>query len=578
MKCVREEHPRPQMVRPNWTNLNGVWDFTFDFGRTGMERELQNAKTLDKEIVVPFCPESILSGIGYTDIIPAVWYHKTFDITREAMSGRVLLHFEAVDYVCHVWINGQFAGRHEGGFTPFTFDITELVKEGENSVNVYAEDDIRNPLQPRGKQSERYASQGCDYTRVTGIWQTVWLEFVPEVYISAYRCTPDVDNQRIRLEVSLNNICKNGRIIAKASYDGRIVGEKEVPVYGKKAELDVTLDEMHLWQPLAAELYDLELVLKTGEENLDCVTGYFGMRSLVLTDNALLINGKPVFQRLVLDQGYYPDGIWTAPDEEALKKDIELSIALGFNGARMHQKVFERRYLYWADKLGYLIWGEYSSWGIDVTDSRVLEKYAIPWLESVERDYNSPALIGWCPLNETWDCDGRRQDDRLIQSIYRITKAADPTRPVIDTSGHYHVETDIFDVHDYEQDVEKFAEHYEEMKQGGAAYVTYPDRQRYHGQPYFVSEYGGLLWNETKEEGWGYGNAPKTVEEFTERYVGLAKVLLDNPHICALCYTQLYDVEQEKNGLYTYGRKPKFDETTMKRLHDAMAAKAAIEQ
>lgn len=578
MIIPRAEYPRPQMVRKEWMNLNGEWEFVMDFARTGRERGLQDAKHLEQKILVPFCPESELSGVGYLDMMNAVWYKRSFTIQKENIKERILLHFEAVDYFCEVWVNGHCVGRHSGGYTPFTFDITEAAKEGENLLTVYVEDDIRSPLQPRGKQAESYHSQGCDYTRVTGIWQTVWLEFVPKTYIESYRLTPDVGNQCAHVEVKIQGDTSGMVLLADAFYEGKQVGKTQSAICSGRAEFTLALSELHLWEPLDARLYDYCFALNNGKDEVDKITGYFGMRSLELTDDKLLINGKAVFLRTVLDQGYYADGIYTAPSEKALKKDIELSIALGFNGARLHQKVFERRYLYWADRMGYLVFGEYGSWGIDVSRADALEAYLEPWMEAVERDYNSPAVIGWIPMNETWDRDGRRQNSEVIRNIYRITKDLDHTRPVIDTSGLYHVVTDIYDIHDYEQDVKVFAEHYEPMKNGGAAYDNYGDRQRWNGEPYFISEYGGIYWNTSEVQGWGYGNAPKTVEEFVERYTGLAEVMFSNPKIFALCYTQLYDVEQEKNGLYNYDRTPKFNADIMKRLRDAMTRKAAIEE
>lgn len=248
---------------------------------------------------------------------------------------------------------------------------------------------------------------------------------------------------------------------------------------------------------------------------------------------------------------------------------------LGFNGARMHEKVFEPRYIYWADKLGYLVWGEHANWGLDISAAEGIENFLPEWIEAVNRDFNHPSIVGWCPFNETWDReDGRRQNDRVLEIVYRVTKELDKTRPVIDTSGNYHVVTDIFDIHDYEQDVEKFAAKFEPMKNGGEKYVTYPKRQKYEGQPYFVSEYGGIQWNcgVDSDFGWGYGNRPKTEEEFIERYRGLTTALLENPYICAFCYTQLYDVEQEVNGLYTYDRKPKFDVRIFREINMRPAA------
>jgi beta-galactosidase/beta-glucuronidase len=301
------------------------------------------------------------------------------------------------------------------------------------------------------------------------------------------------------------------------------------------------------------------------------------MRKLTLDDTKMLINDKPVFQRLVLDQGFYPDGIYTAPNDEALVKDIELSLALGFNGARLHQKVFERRFLYYADKMGYMVWGEYGNWGLNHTKSEALEIFMPEWMEAVERDYNSPALIGWCPFNETWNIKGHEQDNNVLKNIYLLTKAMDKSRPVIDTSGNFHVITDIYDIHDYEQNAEVFKAHYAPMTEGEAVFDNHSNRQKYQGQPYFVSEYGGIRWNPQSHEGWGYGSAPKTEEEFVERYVSLATTLLTNPRIFGLCYTQLYDVEQEVNGLYYYDRTPKFSKDIMEKLKKAMEQIAEIE-
>lgn len=576
MNIPRNEYPRPQMVRNKWENLNGIWEFDFDFGKSGKERGMLQSDNFSKQILIPFCPESSLSGINFKDFINAVWYRRKFTVPDDWKNGRILLNFEAVDYLCEVWVNGNAAGTHKGGYTPFSFDITKYLIEGENTLTVYAEDDTRLGMQPKGKQSETYHSRVCDYTRVTGIWQTVWMEYVPQTFIKHYNCVPDPDNKRLHVRIFFGGDYCSKNIKATALYDGKIVGEINASTSAGEAQFSIDLSELHLWQPLHSKLYDLELMLEANGQ-CDHVNGYFGMRKLELSDNAMLINGEPVFQRLVLDQGYYQDGIYTASSDEALKADIELSLKLGFNGARLHQKVFERRYIYWADKMGYLIWGEYGNWGLDHSKPEALEVLLPEWLEAVQRDFNSPALIGWCPFNETWDYKGHVQDDEVLRCIYLATKAVDATRPVIDTSGNFHVITDIFDIHDYTQEVDIFAEYFKPMASGGEVYNNFPKRQQYSGQPYFVSEYGGIWWKPGDENGWGYGERPQSVEEFVERYTGLAHILLSNPRIFALCYTQLYDVEQEVNGLYHYNRTPKFDDTVMQRLRNAMTQKAAIE-
>ncbi|MCM1134986.1 MAG: beta-galactosidase [Clostridium sp.] len=567
MGIPRPEHPQPQMLRENWVNLNGEWDFAFDFGNSGIERESYKRTELDKKIIVPFCPESKLSGIGYKDFMRAVWYQRSVFFSKEQLKGRVLLHFGAVDYQCRVWVNELPAGEHKGGYSSFSFDITELAAEGENSIAVYAGDETAGGRQPKGKQSSLYASHDCDYTRTTGIWQTVWLEFVPESYIEKVQYYPNIEEKTISIKAVTRG---DGILKAEAFYDGTSCGKAQAKTSAGNAMLTIPLSQLHLWEPGAGRLYDLELSF--GD---DRVKSYFGMREIKIDGERVLINGKSVFQRLVLDQGFYPDGIYTAASEEDLKQDILLSLAAGFNGARLHQKVFEPRFLYHCDKLGYLVWGEQGNWGLDVSAPEALKAFLPEWMEVIERDFNHPAIIGWCPFNETWDYNGRRQDDDLLSVVYHMTKLYDTTRPCIDTSGNFHVITDIYDLHDYEQDVEKFAGHYAEFAAGGDLRDTHPHRQSMvKGIPVFISEYGGIKWDVEggNEKSWGYGEGPETKEEFLQRYKGLTDALLNNPHMFGFCYTQLYDVEQETNGLYTYGRKPKFDMEVIRKINSRRAA------
>lgn len=564
----RSEYPNPQWERKNWLCLNGSWEFDFDFGKSALDRRMYDGKKLEKSITVPFCPESVLSGIGYTDFMPAVIYRKSVTLSAEQLGGRVILHFGAVDYYCAVYVNSVEVCRHSGGYTPFEADITEYVHEGENSIFVYAEDDVRSGKQCGGKQCTSYASHGCSYTRCTGIWQSVWLEFVPEQHILSAKYYTDIENGTLTVTGRTNG---SGRVTVTAFYDGEEVGTAQAHSSGAFA-LTVKLSSVELWEPGCGRLYDL--TLKFGE---DTVYSYFGMRSVGLEGMKFFINGKTVFQRLVLDQGYYPDGIYTAPSEEALVRDIELSIGLGFNGARLHQKLFEPRFLYHCDRLGYMVWDEYGNWDLDHACEEALTAYANEWTEAMERDFNHPSVIGWCPFNETWDYVEKEHKNKLLSTIYKLTKAMDITRPCIDTSGNYHVITDIYDVHDYEQDPVKFTEYYKDAGNGTVNDQTvraqhWRGKQQYGGEPIFISEYGGIKWDINGGEGWGYGEAPKTAEEFIERYRGLTNVLLDNPYIMGFCYTQLYDVEQEQNGLYTYERKPKFDDKIFRDINRRTAA------
>ena len=581
MTMPRPEYPRPQFVREAWLNLNGPWAFAFDPGLSGEERGLPAGEGPDRgrtgfirEIVVPFCPESALSGIADVDFHLGVWYRRTVRVPEEWSGQRVLLHVGACDHDARVWVNGRQAGWHSGGFTPFALDVTSLLARGDNAVVIEARDDTRSPLQAGGKQCPDYYSRGCHYTRTTGIWQTVWLEPVPDTYLGHARLTPDLAGGVLRIDATIAGTPARGTFRARASLKGSPMGEVEARYSGDRVAAVLPLNEAVAWTPGDPVLYDLELESATEGGSRDVVSSYFGLRSLALTDRAILLNGKPVYQRLVLDQGFYPDGIYTAPDDEALRNDIVISQGLGFNGARLHQKVFEPRFLYWADRMGYLVWGEFPSWGLDLHDPRALGVFASQWLEAVERDYSHPSLVGWCPFNETQ----RDQDPAILRAVYRLTKAADPTRPIIDTSGYQHVETDVYDVHDYTQDPAAFAARYAPFAGGGEPYRNRPDLDApYTGQPYFVSEYGGIWWNpgQRDETAWGYGGVegrPRSEAEFLARYRALTETLLEHPRVCAFCYTQLYDIEQEVNGLYTYHRQCKFEPRLIAEINTRPAA------
>ena len=571
METPRMEHPKPQFMRQGYRNLNGTWQFEIDNGCSGEARGLQNpGVTLSGSILVPFCPESKLSGVENRDFMNGVWYKRTVNL--ETVTGQVRLHFGAVDYRCKVFVNGKPTGQHTGGYCSFFFDITDKLTAGENEIAVFATDDSRDPLIPSGKQSMLYHSHRCYYTRTTGIWQTVWLEFLPETHIEKVKYFPNVERCSLTMQLQLAG---KADFACEITYEGKTVATCRAENACGDMSLTVPLAEKHLWEPGHGRLYDVKLTF--GE---DLVESYFGLRQVRLDGMKFRINEKSVFQRLILDQGFYPDGIYTAPSDEDLIRDIQMGLDLGFNGARPHEKIFEERYLYHADRMGYLLWGEYPDWGTDVGAPAGVSPYLHEWVEEVERDFNHPSIIGWCPHNETWERFGNRQYDAGVAVIYEVTKALDPTRPCIDTSGHYHVKTDIFDVHDYEQDPEIFRAHYADLVSQGKVYDRHAARQTYTGGPFFVSEYGGIRWAEGENDenrigSWGYGKDVGGMEDFYHRYQGLADVLLDNPHILGLCYTQLTDVEQEQNGLYTYDRRPKFDAAILRQI---MSRKAAIEE
>ena len=570
----RNEHPNPNFKRNDYIILNGQWDFELDLGNSGKERNMFAVDApFSKKINVPFCPESELSGVGYKDFMAAVWYKRTVEITEEQLKGKAFIVFGAVDFHASVYVNGELAGEHSGGYTSFRIDATKFLKVGENTVTVCAQDDTRSPLQARGKQSELFYSHDCDYTRTTGIWQTVYMEFCPESYIKSVKYFPNITEGTLTIHAELVG---NGTFSAAAFWDGKEVGTASTDTLGQTVTLTLNLSEKHLWQVGKGGLYSLNLSF--GD---DKISSYFGLREVKLVDNAININGEPVFQRLVLDQGFYPDGIYTAPSAEALKNDILLSMEVGFNGARLHQKIFEPLFLHYCDELGYIVWGEHGNWGADHTNFESLRYFLLEIEEEIERDFNHPALIGWCPYNETWDVEGRKQDDDVIKIVYRTVKALDKTRPCIDTSGNFHVETDIFDVHDYEQNTEVFKEHYDELVTKNVLFDNHKNRQTWKGEPVFMSEYGGIrvelkeFEENDREKAWGYGNAATSLEEFYARYDGLTTALIDNPKMLGFCYTQLTDVEQELNGIFRYDRTKKFDSEILYKIN---TKKAAIEK
>ena len=570
----RPEYPRPQFVRDSWVNLNGAWEFAIDYGNTGEARGMhQENATFPLTIQVPFCPESSLSGIEHKDFMAAVWYRRTVTLTEAQCAGRVFIRIGAADYCTTVYVNGKKVDTHLGGFSSFGMEITKFVTPGENTIVIGCQDDTRSGRQPVGKQCHAYASEGCLYTRTTGIWQTVWLEFTPKTYIESVRITPDDLNRCVAFSAKVDGCTKDTVIKASITKDGRIVGGTCARPTPGTTNFIAEVSDVELWQPGAPVLYDVTFTLERNGETVDIVSSYFGFRSIEIRGQQFLINGKPIFQRTVLDQGFYPDGIYTAPSDEALKADIELSMAVGFNGARLHQKVFEERFLYWADRLGYLVWGEHASWGLDITGAEGLACFLPEWMEIIKRDVNHPAIIGWCPFNETQ----HTQDKRVLRTVWQATKDFDPSRPCIDTSGYCHVVTDVYDDHDYDQNPETFRERYVDLNGYGASRFN-REYFPYQGIPFFLSEFGGTWWAPGREDGWGYGNQPKTEEEVISRMEGLFAALLDHPQICGYCYTQLTDVEQEQNGIYTYGRGKKFSDESYARIRAAQIRKAAYEE
>ncbi len=569
----RSEYPRPQFERKAWVNLNGTWTFDYDFGMSGLDRRFNESKGFDRKITVPFCPESKLSGVGSTDFINCLWYHRTLSIPADWKGQQVILHFGAVDYETSIWLDGRQIFDHFGGSSSFEVDITPYVTPGQDAQLVLrVKDDLRSGMQTGGKQCTHFYSGGCSYTRVTGIWQTVWMEAVHPQGLKRITTVPDLDQSQFVVRPEFYALTAGNTLTVQVLDGQKVVSQKTVPAQDG-ISIVLPVKKPKLWTPETPNLYDMLLVVKDKNGNvLDEVSSYTGMRKVHCADGYFYLNNKPYFQRLVLDQGYYPDGIWTAPSDDALRQDIEMGKAVGFNGARLHQKVFEERYYYWADKLGYITWGEEASWGVNINNQTATGNFLREWQEIVTRDRNHPSLVTWTPLNETWGANSWTYV-RFVQNLYDMTKAMDPTRPINDASGDGHVKTDIWAVHDYERDYNKFVANHTFKDDNTPAYRNMGNSKilaDYAGQPYMVDEFGGLGWipKDERANSWGYGAQIETEDEFFKILETEIDAIKACPKIVGFCYTQLTDVEQEKNGVYYYDRRPKFDAAKWKAIFE----------
>ena len=568
---LRNEYPRPQFERDEWICLNGEWEYQFDFSRSGEEQNWKNAGAFEGKINVPFCPESKLSGVGFTDFIEMMWYRRTLEIPAGWNGKKILLHFGGVDYRCVIYLDGQEAGRHTGGSAAFTIDLTKFVHPGKiHNLVVCVEDDVRSGLQPGGKQSTKRGSHACSYTRTTGIWRTVWMEAVDPFALKNCRIIPDYDNGAFTFLPEYYAVRRGLKLTTSILDHGKEVCSQTLNA-GPGA-FTLTLDQPKEWNPETPFLYDIVFTLR--DENgtvLDTVKSYAGLRKIHLENGRCYLNNQPVFLRFVLDQGFYEDGIWTAPSDEALKHDIELAMQTGFNGARLHQKCFDDRFHYWADKLGYLTWAEFPDWGMSFWQhfgpcapdyQRSFRDYLAEWSEVVGQLADHPSIIAWTPFNETCSYHDAEEHRRIIADVYELTRRLDPTRPVNDTSGYCHVKTDLWTVHHYAQSAAELNEAINRQP----VYMQEPEFEKpaWNGQPYIVDEYGGVSFlpegrKPFSKISWGYNRDQLTRTEAEQRITELTGTLTNDPRVAGYCYTQLTDIEQEQNGIYNYDRTPKFD-------------------
>lgn len=578
----RGEYPRPQFERELWLNLNGDWEFEFDDKNMGEKQKWFITKNhYSKTINVPFSFQSKLSGIEDRTFHNVVWYRKKFCLPVSFDNKRVILHFGAVDYLTKVWINGEYVTIHEGGSTPFKIDITFNLVPGENDIVVRVEDFSEDTTLPRGKQYWKEKSESIYYTNTTGIWQTVWLEAVNYTYIDKVKFTPDIDSNEIQIKTFIEGYNKalNTSLEVKIKYNEDIILENTFEIHNSEETRKIKLynensnDDNYiksLWSPESPNLYYVEFTLLIEGITVDKVNSYFGMRKISIENGVVCLNNRPYYMRLVLDQGYYPDGILTPPSDEAMKQDVELVKAMGFNGVRKHQKVEDPRYLFWCDHLGLLVWGEMAN-AIQYSEDYV-RRFTQEWQKVIERDYNHPCIVVWVPINESWgvsDIKSNVQQQGHALCMYYLTKSMDDTRPVISNDGWEHIKSDIFTIHDYESKQEVLEARYSTREKAINAKPTskclFVGDFQYKGEPINISEFGGIAFKKSDWDGWGY-SAAESNEDFLNKVQAVVKALYSSPAIQGFCYTQFTDVEQEINGLLTYDRKPKVPLDKIKRI------------
>ncbi len=584
-------HPRPQLTRPRWSDLSGTWGFAYDDADIGrIDRWYERADVFDRTIVVPFPPESSASGIGDESLHPVVWYRRTFP-TPDVSGGRVVLHLGAVDYRASVWVNGRLVATHEGGHTPFSADVTDVLRDGDDQVVVIrAEDPPGDLQQPRGKQDWQEQPHSIWYRRTTGVWQPVWWEVVPATRIDSIRWTPNVERGSVGLGVRVRRAGPEPlRLRVRLTLHGRTVADDVYAVVEDEVAREVSLSFAHtylsrrevFWAPEHPNLIEAELTLLHGDDTVDEVASYTAMRSVRISERRFELNDRPYFLRLVLAQNFWPESHLAAPEPDALRREVQLVKDLGFNGVRLHQKVEDPRFLYWCDRLGLLVWAEMPS--AYEFSHRSIARITREWVEVLERDYSHPCIVTWVPVNESWGVPRLQHSSpqrHLVRNLYHLTKALDPTRPVIGNDGWEQIVTDVLTVHDYSSRGTTLTARYgshsaleDTLRRTQPGYRTVLLQEYMRGEePVVVSEFGGVTLNTDRDRAWGGYGAVSTPQELLERYRDLVGALLDSPAIAGFCYTQLTDTLQERNGLTNDRREPKVSVTAVRHVNRRTSA------
>lgn len=589
---MRAEYPRPQLKRDNWLNLNGSWQFAFDDKDAGLkEGWFKGGTFFPKNIEVPFVYQSELSGINEKGLHSILWYQREIELTEKMEEKEIILHFGAVYYEAMIFVNGHQVGKHIGGHTPFKFNITPYLKKGKQTITVRVFDPQRDETIPRGKQSWLEEPKSIWYTNSSGIWQTVWIEAISTKHFSRVRFTPNLDQGAVKLNLDIANYTENLKVYYEISFKEQLVARGNIELVEEYMEQTIDLYQKHIfrtsfhdsgwnWTPETPNLFDVNLMLLDFEDNVqDQVSSYFGLRKVHQENGMVYLNNRPYYQKLVLDQGYWPEGLLTAPSDESFKEDIRLAKDMGFNGCRKHQKVEDPRFLYWADVLGFIVWGE--SAASPMYNELSVSRTTNEWLEIIERDYNHPSIITWVPLNESWgipNIHNDRQQQHFSESMYHLIHALDKTRLVISNDGWEMTVTDICAIHNYShgnhKETKKYAHYVDSLSnteklvnQAPASWDVYAKGFSYQGEPILLTEFGGIGYKVGEQNGWGYTNVYNEAE-FLNDYKRIMDAIYNSHSLHGYCYTQLTDVEQEINGLLTYDRQPKVDLSAIKAIND----------
>ncbi|MCI1975255.1 MAG: hypothetical protein LKJ51_04990 [Limosilactobacillus sp.] len=570
------DYPNPQMIRTNWLDLNGNWAF---FIAKNESDSTNHPSNFPDQINVPYSYTFKKAHVNEKEYFPVVWYQKYFDLSLKK-DHRYLLHFEAVDYQCQLWLNDHFIGSHTGGHTPFTIDISKWVT-ATNKLEIRVED-VNATDQPIGKQSWKDHNFLCWYTRTIGIWQNVWLEETGEEYLEKITMIPDIHQSQLNIDAKLNLPAK-ATIRAAISFHGQVIKVASCSTTNGRARfaVDVSNDDpnfrLHYWSPNEPNLYDVSFEVIKDNSITDTVNSYFGMRQVETRNQAVYLNDQSLYQKLILNQGYYPDAGLTGSVND-YKADLTKLKAMGFNGNRIHQHVESHRMLYLCDKLGVLAWAEFPS---SFSFSPAMMRHTLAELpDFIAKHINHPSVIAYVLMNESWGVNEiahNHREQSFADSLYYLTKGFDDSRLVIANDGWEQVKTDLCTIHDYNGDPQSLAASYQNLEQiftGNPSLTSgrrvFCDGYERQNVPFLISEYGGIAYEENaQQQSWGYGKRIQSKEAVVDKIGQLTQAVMSIPHCAGFCYTQLTDVEQEVNGLLDHDHQYKFDPTA---IHQIMTA------